>query len=270
MDCRVRGRYPIQFIKVFFPVFILLLTFSVPPLYFISNVHVLVLGQWPHDFTYPLQRSFIMSLTWMESPYRLDVNSLSLFDVIIIHNVPATFFTVDFELELIKGVERGKGLAVFGGPFSFGCGKYQNSSLSEVLPVTCVSKTFNTQDVVLQKAREHEIIDGINVSRIKPLGYNILVAKPLDALTLVVDRSTTYPMIAIGGYGEGKVAVFAFGDAVVDTATLKTLLFNLVESLSPNSYSRASCAFYFLLSITLAVVALVPFYGIKTRSRLGK
>lgn len=262
--------YSVQSIKVFFLVFIVLLIFTVPPLYFISNMHVLVLGQWPHNLAYPLQRSATISLTWMESPQRLDVSSLSLFDVIFVHNVPAAFLTVDFELELVKEVEQGKGLVMFGGPFSFGCGEYENSTLSRVLPVICVSKTFNTQNVTLQKVREHEIIKGINVSRIEPLGYNILTVKPYDALTLVVDKITDYPMIAIGEYGKGKVVVFAFGEAIVDTVTLKALLFNVVKWLSPDTYLRAVYAFRFLLFITLAVVAFVPIYVIKLKRRLRK
>lgn len=263
-------RHPVPSIKVFFLVFIVLLMFIVPPLYFISNVHILVLGQWPHDLTYPLQRSVTMSLTWMESPQRLDVSSLSLFDVIIVHNVPATFLTVDFELKLVKEVEQGKGLVMFGGSFSFGCGEYQNSTLSRVLPVTCVSNTFSTKNATLQEVREHEIIKGINVSRIRPLGYNILAVKPYDALTLVVDKITDYPMIAIGEYCKGKVVVFAFGEAMVDTVTLKALLFNLVKWLSPDTYLRAVYAFCLLLFITFAVVALVPLYVIKLKRRLRK
>lgn len=263
-------KHPVQSIKVFFLVFILLLIFIVPPLYFISNVHVLVLGQWPHNLLYPLQRSATMSITWMESPQRLDVSSLSLFDVIIVHNVPATFLTSDFELELVKEVEQGKGLVIFGGSFSFGCGEYENSTLSRVLPVTCMSKTFNTQNVTLQKVREHEIIKGINVSRIRPLGYNILEVKPYDVLTLVVDKITSYPMITIGEYGKGKVVVFAFGEAMVDTVTLKALIFNLIKWLSPDTYLRAVYAFCFLLFIILAVVALVLIYVIKLKRRLRK
>lgn len=257
--------HSVQSIKVFFLVFIVSLIFIVPPLYFISNVHVLVLGQWPHDLTYPLQRSVTMSVTWVESPQRLDVSSLSLFDIIIVHNVPATFLTSDFELELVKEVEQGKGLVIFGGPFSFGCGEYENSTLSRVLPVTSVSKTFNTQSVTLQKVREHEIIKGINVSRISPLGYNIVAVKPYDALTLVVDKITDYPMIAIGEHGKGKVVVFAFGEAMVDTVTLKELLSNLGQWLSPDTYLRAVYAFRLLLFLTLAVAALVPLYVIKLK-----
>jgi uncharacterized membrane protein len=206
----------------------------------------------------------------MESPQRLDVSSLRLFDVIIVHNVPAAFLTADFELELVKEVEQGKGLVVFGGPFSFGCGGYQNSTLSTVLPVTCVSKVFSTQNVTLQKVREHEIIKGINVSRIKPLGYNILSVKPYDALTLVVDKITGYPMIVIGGYGNGKVVVFAFGEAVVDAVTLRGLLFNLIKWISPDAYLRSVCAFGFLIFITLAVIVLASLYAIKLRRRFRK
>jgi len=263
-------KHHVQSIKVFFLASIVLLIFIVPPLYFTTNVHVLILGQWPHDLTYPLQRSVTISVTWMESSQRLDVSSLSLFDVIIVHNVPATFLTVDFELELVKEVERGKGLVMFGGPFSFGCGEYQISALSRVLPVTCASKTFNTQNVTLEKVREHEIIEGINVSRIMPLGYNILEVKPYDASTLAVSKVTNYPMIAIGGYGKGKVVVFAFGEAIVDTVTLKELLFNLINWLSPDTYLRAVYAFCLLLFITLAVVALVPIYVIKLKRRRRK
>jgi uncharacterized membrane protein len=253
-----------------FLIFLVILILIVPPMYFMNIMHVLVLGIWPHSLTYPLQRSATMSVTWMESPQRLDVSSLSLFDVIIIHNVPATFLTVDLEIELVEKVEQGKGLIMFGGPFSFGLGEYQNSTLSRVLPVTCVSKAFSTQNVTLQKIREHEIIKGVNVSRIRPLGYNILAIKPYDALTLVVDKITNYPIIAIGEYGKGKVVVFAFGETMIDTVTLKTLLSNIMKWLSPDKCLRAVYAFHFLLFTILAVIALVPLYAIKLRRHLRK
>jgi hypothetical protein len=238
---------------------------TIPPLYFMSNAHVLVVGQWPHEVTYPLQQSWTISLTWMESPCRLDVDSLGLFDVIVIHNVPAAFLTADFQLKLVEEIVQGKGLVVFGGPFAFGCGEYQSSYFSQVLPVACESRTFATQTAELQTVAQHEIVEGINVSRIRPTGYNELTVKPINASSLVVDRVRDYPMVVVGEYGEGRVVTFAFGDATVDGSTLDTLLFRVVNWLSPRAYSRSVCTSYVVLFILLVVGVLIPFYALKVR-----
>lgn len=60
------------------------------------------------------------------------------YQVIVLNNVPKEKLPADFQSQLRKFVEAGKGLVVTGGDKSFGLGGYLGSELAEILPVELV------------------------------------------------------------------------------------------------------------------------------------
>jgi uncharacterized membrane protein len=115
--------------------------------------------------------------------------------------------------ELGRYVAEGGGLLMIGGYLSFagieGKARYHGTAVEDALPVT-ISATDDRaempQGVVPAAASPgHPVLDGLPAAWPALLGYNRVTAKP--GATVVV-RVGDDPLIACGGHGAGRAAVF--------------------------------------------------------------
>jgi hypothetical protein len=135
----------------------------------------------------------------------------------------------DFE-RIVERVRAGAGLLMIGGWESFqGCGHgYRGTPLAEVLPVEMSAsddRVNSAQPCLVEKLRDHPIVDGLPLDRPPGIGgYNRVVAKP-DATTILAARHVAVsrddagqyaftmgqasPLLVVGTFGRGRTAAFA-------------------------------------------------------------
>jgi len=120
-------------------------------------------------------------------------------------------------VNLRKWVKAGGGLVMLGGWLSFSGanerGGWRRSPIAEVLPVECLlgddlvdSSAGFTADVVLP---DHALAKGLPWRSFPPIfGYNQLV--PKDGAEVVVRvKETGHPLVVVGKYGKGRIAIYA-------------------------------------------------------------
>ncbi len=172
------------------------------------------------DFDYlPSDRKFDISL--LENQYQ----------AIIISDYPSSNFSADQLQNIAKEVENGTGLLMIGGWESFtgaNC-EYNNTILAKVLPVI-MKKTDDRincpNPCLVEKIVAHKIILSLPFDKNPPAigGFNQLKAKPNTQTILAARRfkaqknknrfifeptKQAYPLLILGAYGRGRVAVFA-------------------------------------------------------------
>jgi hypothetical protein len=150
---------------------------------------------------------------------------------IILSDYPAKNFTPGQLGKLAEKVGRGMGLLMIGGWASFtGANReYTDTALREVLSVTMQEqddRVNSWQPCVVEKERNHPIVDGLPFERCSPSvgGFNRFQAKDCSETLLTVrpigvarnegrlvfrPSDTCDPLLVIGQFGLGRVAAFA-------------------------------------------------------------
>lgn len=106
----------------------------------------------------------------------------------------------------------GGALLMVGGYMTFsgidGKGKWQDTSVQEVLPVTIIptdDRREHPEGIVPVTVKNHEIFNGVEANWPNVLGYNYTILKDDAELLATVGDD---PFIALGNYGKGRSAVF--------------------------------------------------------------
>jgi uncharacterized membrane protein len=126
-------------------------------------------------------------------------------------------------------VENGMGFLMFGGwetcqgHDAQRCGLYKNTPIEEILPVEFSSEwdTYETEGFLVDKERtiepfklkcvdeNHPITQGIDWESVPSInGYNKCASVKENGKILIVNEKTNHPILVVGEYGRGKVAVF--------------------------------------------------------------
>jgi uncharacterized membrane protein/ribosomal protein S18 acetylase RimI-like enzyme len=126
-------------------------------------------------------------------------------------------------------VKNGMGFLMFGGWESCQghdaerCGLYKGTPIEDILPVEFSSEwdTYETEGFRVDKERtiepfklkcvdeNHPITQGIDWESVSPItGYNKCASVKEKGKVLAVNEKTNHPILVIGEYGRGKVAVF--------------------------------------------------------------
>jgi uncharacterized membrane protein len=116
----------------------------------------------------------------------------------------------------LEAVKNGKGILFLGGWYSFtgeqGKGGWGRTALKDLLPVRCLDfedliESTEGFDAELTPAGE-SLFKGVSIRTMPPiLGYNKTVPIP-DARVLLRVRETGDPLIAVRGYGQGRVLAY--------------------------------------------------------------
>jgi uncharacterized membrane protein len=147
----------------------------------------------------------------------------------VVSDYPAARFR-DGQMEhVVRCVERGSGLVMFGGWESFfgRSGEYHRSPLAEVLPVTMLESDDRRnapQPCLIEKVADHPILERLPWDRPPSIGgYNILAPKAksetlLRCVTFRVQwkgnslkfrRGQSDPLLVVDTWGEGRTAALA-------------------------------------------------------------
>lgn len=152
------------------------------------------------------------------------LEELDAFDVVVLSDIgantlllPGKVFVrsqrIPNRLQLLADwVARGGSLLMVGGYLSFqgieAKANYRNTALADVLPVTMEvgdDRHETPEGPLPQLAKSHTITDGLPETWPPILGYHRFEAKPDADVLATVDG---YPLLAVGGHGEGRVAAF--------------------------------------------------------------
>ena len=151
--------------------------------------------------------------------------------MVIVSDYPAGNFSDDQLDALIERIGKGMGFAMIGGWESFtGLNhEYTDTALAEVLPVAMQSgddRVNCDQPCMIEKLCDHAIVEGLPFDERPPMicGYNRVKTKR-DATTILAAQQFKVrhgsagfafepaehpdPMLVVGDYGKGRVAVFA-------------------------------------------------------------
>jgi hypothetical protein len=150
--------------------------------------------------------------------------------LVILSDYPAAKFSRELQSQVAARVEKGAGLLMLGGWESFHGlgGDWDGTPLGDLLPVT-ISKTddrWNCDRLLLVKQKAgHPIVDGLPFGSRPPIvgGLNRVQVRQGDTLLLSAEQfqvewnndapqlkaTTSYPLLAVGKRGQGRVAAFA-------------------------------------------------------------
>jgi len=164
----------------------------------------------------------VMNLNW--------VDSLSQYNLLILDELQRPRPLSPDQMEAIRSyMRRGGGFLMFGGWDTCqghdeqSCGLYKGTPIEEIVPVEFSSEwdTYETEDFHVDKERiiepfklkpvdeHHPITQGIDWENAPTIdGYNKCAAVKEQGKILVVNEETNHPILVIGEYGRGKVAVF--------------------------------------------------------------
>jgi uncharacterized membrane protein len=144
----------------------------------------------------------------------------------VLSDYPAARFRAGQIEHMVRCVESGSGLAMFGGWESFfgRRGEYHCSPLADVLPVAMLDRDDrrnSAQPCLIEKVRQHPMLDALPWDQPPGIGgYNAVSVKP-DAETLLravhfsvrfrdgtfeFSRGESAPLLVVGGYGKGRTA----------------------------------------------------------------
>ena len=161
--------------------------------------------------------------------FPFEMEGLDEYDVIILSDIGANSFllppavwlrsqTVPNRLRLIKAwVERGGGLVMVGGYFSFqgidGKARWRKTPVEDVLPVTChpwddrVEMPEGAVPEVLQP--DHPVLAGLGGDWPFVLGVNEVELRPdAQVLARIPEEQGGHPLLVLGGYGKGRTAAW--------------------------------------------------------------
>jgi hypothetical protein len=150
-------------------------------------------------------------------PQLLDVGMLSGVQGVVIHNTPADQIPMDFFKALVAYVElQGGGLAMVGGPHSFGAGGYYQSPIDPLLPVSLELKDERFKlslalGIVLDRSgsmgttvgggkTKMQLANEGSATAVDLLGYN-------DAVTVFAVDSLAHPVVPLSKVGADKMAL---------------------------------------------------------------
>ena len=141
--------------------------------------------------------------------FKPNEKELSAFDAVVMSNVNYDSIKEPGLAAVESFVRNGGGLLVLGGPFTFGAGKYDGTVFTDILPV----ETTGSFDVKWEKAgvpfsvtKDHPILKGLDL-RDPPYVYWIHETR-LKPGSMRVLKAGTRPLLVLGKYGKGRVAVF--------------------------------------------------------------
>ncbi|HET6247225.1 MAG TPA: glutamine amidotransferase [Tepidisphaeraceae bacterium] len=151
-------------------------------------------------------------------------------DVIIIGDVPATFFPKAQQQQIEQAVLNGSALLMIGGENTLGPGGYQGTPMEKALPVLVGPASMPQEKTefiprLTAEGAVHPAMEGLadyfgtedkpGVKIIPPLRGNVVVAGPkTGAQVLLVHKDKTAPdgkpeiLLAVQRYGKGRSAVF--------------------------------------------------------------
>ncbi len=136
-------------------------------------------------------------------------SKLAEYDAVIILDVPASQFHITGRLALKEYIENGGALFVAGGPFGLGAGGYGNTFFEKILPVTLDGpngfKPMNDDNLV--KLSDNNILTGLFNKEKIGVGWCHRVGGKDGAVILL--EAGKVPIMTLGKYGKGKVAVLA-------------------------------------------------------------
>jgi uncharacterized membrane protein len=152
-------------------------------------------------------------------------------DVIIIGDVPATFFSRAQQQNIEQAVLNGSALLMIGGENTLGPGGYQGTAMEKALPVLVGPSTMPQEKAefvprLTAEGAVHPAMEGLTdyfgtedkpgVKEIPPLRGNVIVAGPkTGAQVLLVHKDKLAPdnkpeiLLAVQRYGKGRSAVFS-------------------------------------------------------------
>jgi len=128
---------------------------------------------------------------------------------LVLSDVRGSEFT-ESQVKLIKSfVERGGGLLVTGGPFTYWLGDFKEKGLAELLPVELTEFDLKWENAgkPFVRAMDSPILEGIPLAS-PPMVYWIHKVAVKEGAQVVM-RAGDDPLLVTGAYGKGKVAVFA-------------------------------------------------------------
>jgi uncharacterized membrane protein len=150
---------------------------------------------------------------------------------IILSDYPAINFSPGQLVNLAEKVRQGMGLLMIGGWASFtgANGEYAGTVLRDLLPVNMQQqddRVNSWRPCLIEKRQEHVIVDSLPFDEFSPSvgGFNRLKAKPGASTILTVRQVeisrkdeeivfspslTCDPLLVLGSFGSGRVAVFA-------------------------------------------------------------
>jgi uncharacterized membrane protein len=157
-------------------------------------------------------------------------NSLTQYNLLILDELQRPRpLSVEQMWEIRHYVENGGGFLMFGGwetcqgHDAERCGLYKDTQIEEIVPVA-FSSEWDTQEIEGFRVDEkrtiepfklrcvdenHPITQGIDWEIVPPInGYNKCASVKDKGKILVVNEKTNHPILVIGEYGLGKVAVF--------------------------------------------------------------
>jgi uncharacterized membrane protein len=159
------------------------------------------------------------------------------FDVVIIADLDASYFSLSQQQRIEQFVSNGGGLLMLGGQSSFGPGGYQNTPIEKALPVFTGDKNVGqdksrfvpgltvegqTQPILEGLTDWFGLNDKAGAKTLPPLNGNSIVEKPKSgAQVLMVHQDRLGPdgkpeiVLAVQRYGQGRSAAFT-----VDTTYL--------------------------------------------------
>jgi uncharacterized membrane protein len=159
------------------------------------------------------------------------------FDVVVIGDIDASYFTLSQQQRIEQFVSNGGGLLMLGGQNSFGPGDYEGSPIEKALPVFVGDKNIGQDKSkfvprLTVEGQTQPILDGLTdwfglndkppVKTLPPLNGNVIVSKPKSgAQVLLTHQDRLGPdgqpeiVLAVQRYGQGRSAAFT-----VDTTYL--------------------------------------------------
>jgi uncharacterized membrane protein len=157
-------------------------------------------------------------------PERLE-QLVSPFDVCVLSDIPADQLGHQKGEAIAAAVATGSGLWVVGGWYSLGYGGHAHGPLEAVLPVEMIApddRVHRPSGLFLTAASRHPVLDGLPLDEPPVLtGYNrvrpradaevVLEGRWVEGVshTVATLSNETVPLLVLGTYGTGRVAVLA-------------------------------------------------------------
>ena len=134
---------------------------------------------------------------------------LSEYDVVVMSDVNYSSIKESGLAAVESFVKKGGSLLVLGGPFTYGAGKYEGTVFADILPVETTGPfdiKWEKKGVSFSMAKDHPILKDLDLqapphvywtheTRLKPDGVQVL-------------KAGARPLLVLGKYGKGRVAVF--------------------------------------------------------------
>lgn len=134
---------------------------------------------------------------------------IAAFDVVVLSDVNHGSIREAGLTVIASFVRRGGGLLVLGGPFTYGQGKYEDSSLPDLLPIQKPGRfdlKWEKAGLPLAEATTHGILKGLDFSA-RPHVFWIHEGSPKRESTVVL-KAGDRPLLVLGQPGQGRVAAF--------------------------------------------------------------